>query len=376
MLIGLAKEKIEGEKRVALAPDSLKKLSRLGIELLVEKGAGEEAKFSDADYEKEGAKLAGSFSEVAEKADIIIKVRPPSPAEVDQMKNGMTIFSMLDPVNNVETIQKFQQKGISSYALEFIPRITLAQSMDILSSMATIAGYRAVLDAVHEFNRFMPMLMTAAGTIKPAKVLILGAGVAGLQAISAARRLGAVVEVFDVRPVVKEQVESLGGKFVEMELTEDMQDDQGYAKQASEEFLQKQKELIAKHLAKSDIAITTAQVFGKKAPVLITKDMVPAMRPGSVIIDLAAEQGGNCEFTEFGKTIEAHGVKVMGPENIASEMAPDASWMFSNNVVNLLTHLVKEGQLVENEDDEIVSRTRVVKQGEVVSDIVKQFLTK
>jgi len=377
MNIGIAKEVIPGEKRVALLPDSIAPLKKLGLNVLVESGAGLPVHVEDAAYTAAGATVVSSFEELA-KADIIAKVRPLSAREgyheADKIKEGGIVFSVLDPHNSKETIQKLVARKASVFALEFIPRITLAQSMDILSSMATIAGYRAVLKAAEKFDRFLPMLMTAAGTIRPAKVIVLGAGVAGLQAIATAKRLGALVEAFDVRPVVKEQVESLGAKFIEVENTENLQDEQGYAKEASAEFLARQKEVLARHLSKADMAITTAQVFGKKAPVLITAQMVHGMKPGSVIVDLAAEQGGNCELTKVGQEVIVQGVRIFGPRDIVSEMAPDASAMFSNNVVNLLKYLVKEGNLKEDEKDEILNRTRIMKSGEVTSDIVRALL--
>lgn len=370
MKLLVAKETLAGENRVAIIPDSVKKLIGLGFEVHVEKGAGERAHFSDTEYEKVGGKIVDA-SQLAN-IDIVCRVRAPQIGnETQNIKEGAHLFAILDPIKNISILDELGKKKVHAYAMEFIPRTTLAQSMDVLSSMATIAGYKAVLLAAHEFAKFFPMFMTAAGTIQPARALILGAGVAGLQAIATARRLGAIVEVFDVRPAVKEQVESLGGKFVEMELDESMQDEQGYAKEATPEFLAKQKELIKKHLAKSDICITTAQVFGKKAPVLITKDMVAAMKSGSIIVDLAVETGGNCELSRLGENVVENGVTIMGPENLTSRMANSASRMYSKNLENLLSYLKKEDGLNLDGNDEIVTRTRVLKDGVLVSQIVK-----
>ncbi|MCB1145375.1 MAG: Re/Si-specific NAD(P)(+) transhydrogenase subunit alpha [Leptospiraceae bacterium] len=370
MKIGVSKEILEGERRVGLIPESVKKLISKGFTIAVEKGAGESAHFTDDEYIEAGATLVDSAALAG--CDIICRVRHPSTdSEIQNLKDGALLFAILDPIQNISSLDKLGAKKISAFAMEFIPRTTLAQSMDVLSSMATIAGYKAVLLAAYEFGKFFPMLMTAAGTIQPARVLILGAGVAGLQAIASARRLGAIVEVFDVRPAVKEQVESLGGKFVEMEIDASMQDEQGYAKEATPEFLAKQKELVRKHLAKSDICITTAQVFGKKAPVLVTEDMVKGMKGGSVIVDLAVETGGNVELSKPGETVRVNDVKIIGPVNLTSSMANSASRMYSKNLENLITYLWKDNQLNLKDDDEIVNRTRVLKDGELVSQIVK-----
>ncbi len=374
MKIGVAKESLPGERRVALVPESVKKLKDKGFSIIVQKGAGEACYISDNEYVEMGAELAENFSQLASQVDILVKVRYPTADEKSSLKTGSMLFAVLDPINQKELLTTYKEKQITAWAMEFIPRITLAQSMDVLSSMASIAGYRAVLLAAHEFGKFFPMLMTAAGTIPPARCLVLGAGVAGLQAIATAKRLGAVVEAFDVRPVVKEQVESLGAKFVEMEITEDMQDEQGYAREASPEFIKKQMELIDKHLAKSDICITTAQVFGKKSPILIKEYMVKNMKPGSVIIDLAAETGGNCELTKLGETVEVNGVKIIGPANLTSTMAPHASKMYSKNVENLLVYLYRNGEILSDEKDEIVARTKITRSGELVSPIIKSAL--
>lgn len=371
MKLAVAKESISGEKRVALIPESVKKLVGKGFSVMIEKGAGEGSYISDKEYEEAGATLCSKAD--FQKADAILKVRPPLPAEIDFYKDSGWVFAMLDPINRAENLPVFEKKKTTAFAMEFIPRITLAQSMDVLSSMASIAGYRAVLLASQEFGRFFPMLMTAAGTIPPAKAFVLGAGVAGLQAIATAKRLGAVVEAFDVRAAAAEQVESLGAKFVKMEITENLQDDQGYAKEASPEFIAKQKELLHKHIAKSDIVITTAQIFGKKAPILIEDYMVKSMKPGSVIVDLASETGGNCTLTKHGETVEVGGVRILAPANITSTMASAASRMFSKNMENLLLYLFENGNLAKDyATDEILKRSLITRDGALVSDIVKK----
>jgi len=376
MKIGVAKETIANEKRVAIIPESVKRLKSKGFEVIVEKDAGKAANYLDKDYQDVGASIANSFADTASQSDILIKVRHVNSKEADELKDGSYLISFQDPANQKENISKFEQKKINSFALEFIPRSSIAQSMDVLSSTGTIAGYKAVMLAANAQQKLFPMMMTAAGTIPPAKVLILGAGVAGLQAIATARKLGAVVEAFDTRPAVKEEVESLGGKFLEMELEEDAQDDQGYAKEMTAEFIKKEMELIEKHIIKSDICISTAQVFGRKAPVLIKTYMVDKMRPGSVIVDLAAEQGGNCELSKPGETVDHNGVLILGPENIPSSMAEHASKMFSKNIENLLFHIVKDDQIDLEKDDEIIQRPLITKNGEMVSALLKDILNK
>lgn len=378
MKIGIAKEIIEGENRVALIPESVKRLTGLGFEIALEAGAGEKSRHSDADYKEAGATIVDSFEKLASQSEIIVKVRHPvknssGKNEAELIKENGFLFAMQDPIGQPDNLKIFQDRKIHSFSMEFIPRSTLAQSMDVLSSMATIAGYKAVLIAASELEAMFPMMMTAAGTLTPAKVLVLGAGVAGLQAIATAKRLGAVVEAFDVRPDAKEQVLSLGAKFLEMELDESMQDEQGYAKMASEEFIKKEMELIDKHLSKSDICITTAQVFGRKAPILVKEYMLKNMKPGSVIIDLASETGGNVEPSKPGETVEQDGVRVIGPKNIASTMPVHASLMYSKNLENLLKYLYKDGSLNLDKEDEIVSRTTLTRDGEMVSEIVKKF---
>jgi NAD(P) transhydrogenase subunit alpha len=371
MKIAVAKETTAGEKRVALIPESVKKLKAKGFTILVEKGAGDGSFIADAQYTEAGADLC-SAAELAT-ADAVLRVRPPTTNEIESYKTGGWVFATLDPINRKENLAAYAKMKTTAFAMEFIPRITIAQSMDVLSSMASITGYRAVLLASQEFNGFFPMLMTAAGTIPPAKAFVLGAGVAGLQAIATAKRLGAVVEAFDVRAAAAEQVESLGAKFVKMEITENLQDDQGYAKEASPEFIARQKELLHKHIAKSDIVITTAQIFGKKAPILIEDYMVKSMKPGSVIVDLASETGGNCTLTKHGETVEVGGVKILAPANMTSSMSSAASRMLSKNMENLLTYLFENGALARDfATDEILKRSLITREGELVSEIVKK----
>jgi NAD(P) transhydrogenase subunit alpha len=381
MIVGLPKERVKNEQRVALVPDTVKKLVSSGFKVVIEKGAGENAFYPDSDYKSSGAAIVPDFQKLTSVSDIIVKVRPPEKfkgkSEASYLKPSSVIICLQEPLENSKNLLEYNKKKASSFALEFIPRSSLAQSMDVLSSMASLAGYKAVLMASGMISKIMPMMMTAAGTISAAKVLIIGAGVAGLQAIATAKRLGAVVEAFDTRPQVKEEVISLGGKFIDMELTADMQDAQGYAKLASPEFIKMEMELINKHLSKSDICITTAQVFGRKAPILIKDYMVKNMKPGSVIIDLAAETGGNCDLTKAGKTINVNGVKIVGVENITSELSFIASKLFSKNIENLLLYLVKDGKIhFENPDDEILKRTLLTHNGETVSELLKQFKPK
>ncbi len=376
MKVGVPKERFKNETKVALIPESVKKLTEKGFTVFVEKGAGEAAFYPDEEYKKAGAKIT-DYKKMAASVDILVKVRPPvqfgSKNEAAYLKKGAFLFCMQDPINNKSNLSLYQKLGLTTYALEFIPRSSLAQSMDVLSSLGSLAGYKSVLLAANELTKILPMMMTAAGTITAAKVLIIGAGVAGLQAIATAKRMGAVVEAFDLRPAVKEEVQSLGGKFIDMPLTEEMQDEQGYAKMASKEFIKMEMELINKHISKSDICITTAQVFGRKAPILVKDYMVKNMRPGSVVIDLAAEQGGNCELTKSGKTVDVNGVKVIGVENITALIPQVASRSFSKNVENLLLYMVQDGKIEVEKEDDIFQRTLLTKDGEMVSEIMKNF---
>lgn len=378
MKIGVPKEIVAGETRVALVPKVVSQLIKDGSEVVIERGAGEGAFFADADYQEAGAEVLQEAKALYAEADLVLKVQPPAANddagahEAELMKEGAVYIGLLAPLANREAVQHMLDRNVTSFAMEYIPRIARAQSMDVLSSMASIAGYRAVLLAAARLGRHMPLLMTAAGTIPPARVLVLGAGVAGLQAIATARRLGARVEAFDVRPAVREQVESLGAQFVEMEFEEDAEAEGGYAKEMSEAFLMKEREIIAGRLGRCDAVITTAQVFGKVAPVLVTEEMVKEMKPGSVIVDLAAEQGGNCELTEAGRDVVRHGVVVQGPVNLPATMPVDASQMYAKNVSNLFKHLYggEEGSL--DFDDEITKGACITHGGEILNEGVRE----
>lgn len=379
MILGVVKETFPGERRVSVIPQVVSSLKKMGLEFVVERGAGEGAYYYDKDYEDAGARIV-SRDELLSSSDIITYVRAPGAdknniPDIDKMKKGTVVIGMTEPLANPEIAKLFAERGVISFSLELIPRITRAQSMDVLSSMATIAGYKAVLIAAELLSKVFPMFMTAAGTLMASKVFVLGAGVAGLQAIATAKRLGAVVEAYDVRPEVKEQVQSVGGKFIELGLeTKEASDKSGYAKAMSEEFYQKQREMMLKVLEYSDVVISTASVPGKKAPVLITKEMVEKMKPGSVIVDLAAEKGGNCELTKPGEIYEYNGVKIAGLVNLPSTVPIHASQMYSNNIKNFLSLIVKNGNLNIDLNDEIISSTLVTKDGEIVNSLVKKAL--
>jgi NAD(P) transhydrogenase subunit alpha len=369
MIIGVPKERAPGERRVALIPDLLPKLKQAGQEVWIEAGAGVAAGFADEQYAQKGALLEG---QVLSRSDVLLKVQPPTAAEIEQCKEGALVIGFLQPYAPEVAITRLAARRMTAFAMELMPRITRAQSMDVLSAMSTVMGYKAVLLAAGHLPRFFPLLMTAAGTVSPARVFIIGAGVAGLQAIGTARRLGAVVESYDTRPVVREQVESLGAKFVELNLeTKDAEAKTGYAKAQSEEFYQKQREMMLSHVAGADVVITTALVPGKKAPVLITADMVRAMRPGSVIVDLAAEQGGNCELTVPGQDVVQQGVLILGPINLPSTMPYHASQLYARTVTNYLHHLLKEGRIHLDLSDELTRGPLVTHQGELVHEVVK-----
>ncbi len=364
-----------GETRVAVVPSMINVLTKMDHDVLVEKGAGLSASFNDAQYSEAGARIVESSKTLYESSDLILKVKPPTETEADQMTAGSTLISFLAPLNNLSMIGKLVNRKITSFSMEFVPRITRAQSMDALSSMATIAGYKAVLIAANHLGKIFPLLMTAAGSIPPATVLVLGAGVAGLQAIATARRLGAKVEAFDPRPAVKEQVKSLGAQFVEMELPEeDVETAGGYAKEQSDTFLFKEQEAVAARLPKVDVAITTAQIFGKKAPILITENMVKSMRSGSVIIDLAAEQGGNCELTQADKTITKYGVTIHGAVNLPATVSVHASQMYSKNITNLVKHLLQEDQY--DFIDEITKGSCITYEGQIKNQMIAEALYK
>jgi NAD(P) transhydrogenase subunit alpha len=380
MIIGVLKETAHGETRVAVVPQVVTPLKKEGHDVLVQAGAGQAAGFPDEAYTQAGARMATDAAAVTREAAMIVKVQPPGIRgdvnEAAMMKPGSTYVGFLAPLANPGVLGEFTQRKITSFAMEYIPRITRAQSMDALSSMATIAGYKAVLTAADRLGQMFPLLMTAAGTIPPANVLILGAGVAGLQAIATARRLGARVEAFDPRPAVKEQVKSLGAGFLEMEVTENAEATGGYAKQMSDEFLKKEQEAIATRLAKVDVVISTAQVFGKRAPVLITAAMVKLMKPGSVIVDLAAEQGGNCEATRAGETILVNGVTIVGAINLPALVPHDASMMYSRNLLSLIQTLYPKGAAAPNFEDEIATGACITRDGAIANASVRDALSR
>lgn len=377
MKIGIPKETLLGETRVALIPSMVSSLTRNKHEVFVEAGAGAKASFTDEEYKKAGAVIINDTAELYKSSEAVFKVQPPQTnksKEAEFLQNGSTLIGFLAPLDNPELISTLAGKNITGFAMEFIPRITRAQSMDALSSMATVVGYKAVLTAADHLGKMLPLLMTAAGTIAPATVLILGAGVAGLQAIATAKRLGAKVEAFDPRPAVKEQVQSLGAQFVEMEVVENVETKGGYAKEQSEEFLRKEQEAIAGRLPKTDVVVTTAQIFGKRAPLLITEEMVKLMRPGSVIVDIAAAQGGNCAFTKADKVVEKHGVTIFGYTNLAAALPVHASQMYSKNVTNLFSHLYKNPETGLDFNDEITKGACITHDGKVVNEMVRNAI--
>jgi NAD(P) transhydrogenase subunit alpha len=372
LTVGVPKETAPGEHRVALIPDTVKRLTGAGVRVNVQRHAGVAAGHDDDAYRAAGATIVDDAPH-AFAADVVIKVQKPTPVEVALLRPGATLIAMLQPMTNIDLVSDLASRNITSFSMDAIPRTTRAQSMDVLSSQATVAGYKAVLMAADTLPKFFPMLTTAAGSIVPAKVLIVGAGVAGLQAIATARRLGAVVEAYDTRPVVKEQVESLGAKFVDIPVdTSDAQTAGGYAKEVSAETLRKQQEVLADHAAKSDVVITTAAVPGRPAPRLISKETVERMRPGSVIVDLAAETGGNVEVTKPGEIVHHHGVAVIGKLNLPSTMPVHASQMYSKNIQNLLELLIKNGSFAPDYNDDIVKGTVITRDGEVVHEMTKQ----
>ncbi|MBP6183773.1 MAG: Re/Si-specific NAD(P)(+) transhydrogenase subunit alpha [Saprospiraceae bacterium] len=371
MVVGLLKET---ESRVALVPDDLATLQKLKVAtVLVEKGAGDTAFYSDEAYELKGAKIVDRV-EVLRQADLLLVIHAPSSEELAQLKSGCVLAGQFNPLQQPEITALFKTTRSTAFSLELIPRTTRAQAMDVLSSMAMVSGYKAVLLSAVEQTHMFPMSMTAAGSIRPAKMLVLGAGVAGLQAIATGRRLGAVVEAFDVRAAAREEVESLGGKFVEVEGAKDDRAAGGYAVEQTEEFKQRQASLIADHASKSDVIICTAQIPGRKAPLLITSETIDRMKPGSVIVDLAASTGGNCAYTVSGKKIIVNGVSILGYSDLPTTMSADASKMLSKNMVNFLALIIKEGELVLNFEDDIVTGTCLSKDGEVHHPRVQQLL--
>ncbi len=368
MKICCLKEKREYEKRVAITPSGAQKLISMGFDVHIEKGAGESASFPDYLYEQSGATIAKTSKSVLDGADLVFKVASPTQEELKGFKENSILIGMLSPYSQAEMNALYASKNISAFSLELLPRITRAQSMDVLSSQSNLAGYRAVLETAFEFSRGFPMMMTAAGTIPPAKVLVLGAGVAGLQAIATAKRLGAVVSAFDVRTAAKEQVESLGASFIQVPLEESGDTSSGYAKEMSEDYKRKQSELIAQTLKKMDIVITTALIPGRKAPVLITKEMIKDMKPGSVILDLAVESGGNVEGSQIGETVNLNDIKIIGKPNLPSSIAQDASSLYGKNLITFLNTIYDSNQKKIHIDlqDEIIQGTLITHDGKII----------
>ncbi|HEX6983374.1 MAG TPA: Re/Si-specific NAD(P)(+) transhydrogenase subunit alpha [Balneolaceae bacterium] len=373
VIIAIPKETAEHERRVALVPETVAKLTEKGLEVRVEANAGHSSNYPDSAYEEAGAQIQPDRDKLFTEADILISIQAPNEEDLKRMKPGSILICFLWALQNEKIVHLLQEKKITALGMDAVPRISRAQNMDALSSMSSISGYKAALIGANELDRYLPMMMTAAGTIAPSKVLVLGAGVAGLQAIATSKRLGAVVEAFDVRPVVKEQVESLGAKFVEVpDLDEDSETKGGYAKELSEDKQERQRQVIHEHAKKSDIIITTALIPGKPAPLLITKEMVRDMHPGAVIVDLAAEQGGNCELTEPGKAMVLNGVKILGPLNLPSQLAHHASQLYSKNMLALLNHLLKDGKPEFNFEDEITRSTTITHEGKIISPMLKE----
>jgi NAD(P) transhydrogenase subunit alpha len=384
MVVGVPAERTADERRVALVPAAVDALAKAGIEVLVQAGAGVAAGFSDTDYEARGARLAGGSGDLLATADLIVCVGPPGAGgaqggeagvSVAGLRSGQVLVGLLAPFDDGPLVQRLAATGVTSFALELLPRVSRAQAMDALSSMATIAGYKAVLLAAVQLDKMFPMMITAAGTLTPVKVLVVGAGVAGLQAIATARRLGAVVTGYDIRPAVKEQVESLGARFLELELAAgEAEDKDGYAAAMDENFYRRQRALMAAAVAGSDVVVTTAAVPGKRAPVLITGEMVRGMSSGSMIVDVAAETGGNCELTRAGETVEAHGVTILGPVALPATVPMHASQMYSRNVAAFVLNLVKAGRPALDDADEIIQQTMLTRAGEVVNESVRESL--
>ena len=377
MIVGALKEVVDGEKRVVVTPQTVKDLLKTGLEVHVQSGAGHLSFFSDSDYENAGAKIVSSAAEILSNSDLVIKFSTATLDEIEQLKNGSSYISLIQTTREVEIVKKLTDKKISAFSMHLIPRTTLAQSMDALSSQANVAGYKSVLAGAVHLPVYMPLLMTAAGTIPPAKVLIIGAGVAGLQAIATAKRLGAQVEAFDVRPEVKEQVESLGAKFVEVQSEDDEGvGEGGYAKETSDDFKKKQEALMKEHISKSDLVITTALIPGKPAPILIPSSMVDAMKKGSVIVDLAAENGGNCEDTVAGEVTTKNGVIIDGTLNLPSTMQVHSSQLYAKNISTFISHMTKDGILEINMEDEIVAGSIFTHQGKITHEPTQQAVNK
>jgi H+-translocating NAD(P) transhydrogenase subunit alpha len=382
MIVGVPRESFPGERRVALVPAVIPNLTKAGLQVVVEAGAGAAAGYPDADYIGKGAKIVTDRAEVFRSADLVVQVLcygsndKTGKADVPYFRSGQVLLGFLRPLGSIETIREIAAKGLTSFSVELMPRTTRAQSMDVLSSMGTICGYKAVVLAADTSPRIFPMLTTAAGTITPARVFVIGAGVAGLQAIATARKLGAVASAYDLRPAAKEQVMSLGGRFVELPIeAKDAEDARGYARAQDENFYKHQRELLGKVVAESDVVITAAVIPGKKPPILVTKEMVASMAPGSVIVDLAGERGGNCELTHPGEIVVEHGVTIIGWFNLASTVPYHASQMYARNVSAFLLHLVRNGKLQLDTDDEIIRETMLTRGGEVVNARVREFFS-
>ena len=382
MIIGVPKEIYPGERRVALVPAVLPTLTKAGFEVHIQAGAGVEAGYPDFVYSDKGAKIVAERAAVFSSADIVVQVLcygsndKTGEQDLALFRRNQILVGFLRPFGAAEVIEQIAQTGVTAFSVELMPRTTRAQSMDALSSMATVSGYKAVLVAADSHPRIFPMLTTAAGTVTPARVLVIGVGVAGLQALATARRLGAVISAYDVRPAVKEQVQSLGGRFVELAIeAKDAQDARGYARAQDEDFYRRQRELLGKTVQESDVVITTAVIPGKKAPVLVTEEMVKGMAPGSVVVDLAAERGGNCDITEAGQSVVKHGVTIIGPINLASEVPYHASMMYARNITAFLTYVIKDQKLNLNLSDQIVSDTLLTHAGEIVQERVREFFT-
>ncbi len=371
MIIGVPKESLSGETRVAILPEEIQRLSSDELAFRVETGAGKGSFIADENYSGSGAEL---LPDVYPDSDLIVRINPPSKEEVSRFKDGSCLVSLLNPFTNHDLVRQLAKKNISSFCLELIPRSSYAQSMDVLSSQATVAGYRAVLNAASHMGKFFPMLMTPAGTIKPAKVLIIGAGVAGLQAIATASRLGAKIEAFDVRPAAREQVESLGAKFLYMELDKSAETDSGYAVEMDEDFIRKEMELLHEASKRVDAIITTALIFGKKAPILIKDYMVKAMHPGSCIVDLAAENGGNCELTRPGEIINHNGVIIDGTLNLPAQVPFHASQMLSKNIAKLLTEIIENGKVKFDMENQVIKSCLVTHKGEIIHETTKNII--
>jgi NAD(P) transhydrogenase subunit alpha len=367
MKLGVPNQSKQGETRVALVPDVVRRLDKIGVDVVVEPGAGEQSHHADSEYEEAGATIGDPWG-----AEVVAVVAAPPAEDIGRLSSGSVLIGFLGPLTSPDTTRALAQQGVTSFAMEAIPRISRAQSMDALSSQASLAGYRAVLIAAEELPRFFPMLTTAAGTIKPASVLVLGAGVAGLQAIATAKRLGALVPAFDVRSVVKEQIESLGARFLDLGLEDDAEGAGGYAKELGEDQQQRQRDALAEAAGRFDVAITTAQIPGRRAPLLLTAQAVENMKPGAVIVDLAGESGGNVELTEAGRTVERHGVKIVAPTNLPGDMPDHASQLYARNVSALLELMVKDGNLELDFEDEVIAGACITRGGEIVHEGARQ----